>query len=252
MDRLDRFDQIAVIGPGLLGGSLLLAGRKYLPGSHLRVWARRSEALAEIKSRGIADFFSTDLPEVVEGADLIIFALPIQYMAELADRFPSLKKGTVVTDVGSTKESVVAELSGVIAKKGGVFIGCHPMAGSEKTGLEFADEDLFVEAPVILTPDEDIEGELLEKLKNFWNVLGGKLTLLGPKEHDRMVAAISHLPHLTAAALVRSVFHDRDTAAGDVGGIRDFGTPPELHREIPKCGAKSCWQTAMLFSGNWI
>jgi prephenate dehydrogenase len=190
----------------------------------LRVWGRRFEVLEKVERLGLSDFSGNGVAEVVEGADLVILALPIQHMLSTVAEFPVFETQTVVTDVGSTKASVVAELAGPIRDKGGIFVGSHPMAGSEKSGLQYAEPDLFVDAAVVVTPEEsDLESETTRRVAKFWEMLGGKVRVLDPAHHDRVVGAVSHLPHLLSAALVRSALRDRDPVYGELtgSGFRD-------------------------------
>lgn len=226
-----------MIGPGLLGGSILKAVRKFQPECELRVWARRFEALEPLRDQSLADVADTDIEKVVAGAGLIILAMPIQYMQDIVEKFPPLSKGVVVTDVGSTKCSVVKSLSGPVRELGGVFVGSHPMAGSEKTGIDHASADLFCDAAVLVTPEGAEAGPEMAKVVEFWSVIGGRVCCIDPAEHDSVVASISHLPHLLASALVRSTIGksaERASFAG--GGFRDTtriaGGDPGMWTEI--------------------
>lgn len=207
----------------MLGGSILKAVKKRLPKCEVRIWARRFEALHHPVIRELADFAGTDVVSVVGGAELVILAPPVQHMAGLVQEFPRLKRGAVVTDVGSTKVSVVQALKRTVEQKGGCFVGSHPMAGSEKTGINHSSEMLFENAAVIVTPEENQEHspEVLQ-VAAFWKALGGVVTFLSPARHDEIVASISHLPHLVAAALARRALTNRgENASLAGGGFRD-------------------------------
>ncbi len=190
-----------------------------------RAWARREEAVEQILSdEGLVDQASTDLDQIVSGADLLILAMPTGSMGATVSKMSSWEdgKGALITDVGSVKAAVEKELKPLAAAKGARFLGSHPMAGSEKTGIEHAEADLFEGAAVILTPASDSELKDLVGLEAFWAFLGGRTSVLAPKQHDETVAAISHLPHLVASALIRSVL-DRDASLAEYsgGGFRD-------------------------------
>ena len=169
------------------------------------------------------DFASTDVCEVVKGADLVILATPVGFMRALTESFVGvLSPDTIVTDVGSVKGSVVAELEPLVAAAGAVFIGSHPMAGSEKTGFDAARADLFDGATCILTPTDPSNTVATAKLDGFWASLGCNVLQMSPAEHDRKVARISHLPHAVAAAVVRAALADDLSAALCTGnGFRD-------------------------------
>lgn len=211
---------MAVLGPGLIGGSVLRAVRQRDPGIPLAAWARRPEAVAELLDSGAADAASTSIPEAIAGADAIVLAMPIDHMAAAIRQIDSLE-GVHVTDVGSVKGSVVREIGSIVRERGGCFLGSHPMAGSEKKGLSHADPDLFEGAAVILTPEPGDESEVAPWTA-FWERLGGIVSVMSPDRHDGIVAGISHLPHLLAAALVRSVLGPEPGAVGlSGGGFRD-------------------------------
>src|SRR5262245_22608481 len=157
--------RIAILGPGLLGGSLALA-LKARVGAHVAIWARREEAVAAVRAQGCADDASTDLGKIVAGADTIVFATPIGVMPDLAKQIaPHLAEGALVTDVGSVKAPVCAQLSEIFAGSPGRFVGSHPMAGSEQTGLEAARSDLFDGAVCIVTPDEKTDSTAVTQAK---------------------------------------------------------------------------------------
>jgi len=189
------------------------------------------------RSQGLVDFASDKVNETIEGADCVILAMPTGFMGEVVaqmDAFPAGQR-VLVTDVGSVKAPVVREIGPLVEARGGHFLGSHPMAGSEKKGLCYADASLFEGAAVILTPPGAVEdqGEDLRNLTAFWESLGGVISILTPEKHDELVAAISHLPHLVAAALVRAVL-SREPGAGSLsgGGFRDTtrvaGGPEEM------------------------
>ena len=196
--------------------------------------------MAELQAEsGLVDFASENVNEAIKGADCIILAMPTGYMrgvVEQMDPFPA-GSAVLVTDVGSVKAPVVNEIGPLVRARGGRFIGSHPMAGSEKKGLQYADPALFEKAAVVLTPEKKAEGDRsgdsLARLTAFWESLGGIVTILSPERHDELVAAISHLPHLVAAALARSVLsREPESGALSGGGFRDTtrvcGGPEEM------------------------
>lgn len=228
--------RLAIIGPGLLGGSIALAARR-AGGFHVAVWARRPEAVAELEKRAVAEVASSDLAVVVKDADIVVLAVPIGVMASLARQIVSLvNPGTVITDVGSVKAPVVEELSAIFTK-GARFVGSHPMAGSEKTGLDAARAGLFDGAPCIVTPDANSDTAAVVTIHRFWETLGGQVLELSPGAHDEIVALVSHFPHLLAAVLVNLVTEKNASAFAFAGpGFRDTtrvaSGPPEMWTEI--------------------
>jgi prephenate dehydrogenase len=229
--------KITILGPGLLGGSIGLAARHRKVAQRVALWARRLEAADEAWKLGAADEATTDLAKAVEGAELVVLATPIGVMNPLAEKFrASLADGCVVTDVGSVKYPVVSALTHTLAGRAR-FVGSHPMAGSEQSGIEAARRDLFEKAVCIVTPTEATDKAALELVHNFWKAIGCNVRTLAPQEHDEMIARISHLPHVVAAAVVNVVCSDGVNPLNFVGpGFKDFtriaSGPPEMWTEI--------------------
>ncbi|MDW8342958.1 MAG: prephenate dehydrogenase/arogenate dehydrogenase family protein [Verrucomicrobiae bacterium] len=226
--------QLTILGPGLLGGSVGLAARQRKLAQRVVVWARRPEAVDEAVRCGAADAGTTDLREAVRGASAVVFATPVGVMESLADQIrEDVAPECFVTDVGSVKYPVVRTLSA----RFGRFIGAHPMAGSEQTGLSAARVDLFERAVCILTPVECTEPVALQWGHDFWKALGCVVRTMPPTVHDEVVARVSHLPHVVAAAVVNVVAGGDGEALQFAGpGFRDFSRiasgPPEMWTEI--------------------
>ena len=225
---------LAIIGPGLLGGSIALAARR-AGGLRTGLWARRAAAVAEIAAMGIADAASTDLRSIVAEADFIVLCVPIGAMPALAREIAgAISPRATVTDVGSVKASVVAELGAIL---GGRFVGSHPMAGSEQTGLGAARAELFDGAACIVTPDAASDASATAEVRAFWQTLGARVLEVAPAAHDEIVALVSHLPHLLAATLVQTVLAENARAFEFCGpGFRDTtrvaAGPPAMWAEI--------------------
>jgi prephenate dehydrogenase len=210
---------LAVLGPGLLGGSLLLAFRERHPAWKTVAWARRRETVEAILSQQLAGSATTSEEEAVAQADVVVVCTPIEAMADLGRRIlPALQPGTLVTDVGSVKAPVEAAL-GPLFQGRCRWIGSHPMAGSEHAGLAAARSDLYNQARVILTPTDSTDPSALADARNFWSLLGCRVFQHSPQEHDRLVAQISHLPHALASLLTLSVEDPALELAGP--GFRD-------------------------------
>jgi prephenate dehydrogenase len=206
------FSSVAILSPGLLGGSLALAIRERMQGVEIRVWARREESARKVQALGLADAASTDAAAMVKGAEFIVFCMPIGGMTEVAERIVGeVRRDAIVTDVGSVKQPVVERL-GRIFRGRAEFVGSHPMAGSEQAGLDAARGDLFEGAVTILTPEEGARRETVETLANFWKDVGCRVAIATPRAHDEAVALISHLPHLAAAALVQTAMRENPAA----------------------------------------
>lgn len=225
------FQRIGILGGGLLGGSIALALRGK---SDVRLWFRKPEAAL---TSGLG-FATGDLAGAVAGCDLLVLAVPVGAMPALltAAIEAGLPSRCVVTDVGSVKKSVHDSLATIVGESGNPFIGSHPMAGSERNGLQAARAGLFENAACLLTNDSGAEQAFCDALGNFWESLGCRISWLGAAAHDELVARISHLPHLTAAATAKIAL--RDTSAGKFGGggLRDTtrvaSGNPEMWAEI--------------------
>ncbi len=207
---------VAVLGPGLLGGSIALA-LKERGGHSVAIWARREESAREALQGGFADRASTEISTVVSGAEMVVLATPVGSMPDLArEAVRWIAPGTIVTDVGSVKSMVVRDL-GPILDGHARFVGSHPMAGSEKTGMAAACARLFEGRPCIVTPLPETDPEAEQQVCGFWEMLGARVFRMTPEEHDARVALISHFPHLLAACLVNMAV-DQDPAALDLCG----------------------------------
>ncbi|MDX2227150.1 MAG: prephenate dehydrogenase/arogenate dehydrogenase family protein [Verrucomicrobiae bacterium] len=216
------FSKVAILGGGLLGGSLALAVQERKVAGSVAVWARRAETVAEMESRQMAELVTTDLARAVEEAEMVVLCTPIGAMAGVVERaLPYLSPFAVVTDVGSVKTPVVRDVIAVLGGKN-EFVGSHPMAGGENAGVAHAKADLFEGAVCILTPVGETAPAALEQVRKFWIALGMVLRELSPGEHDAVVARVSHLPHLLASALVNFATSPDATSLAFCGnGFRD-------------------------------
>jgi prephenate dehydrogenase len=194
--------RLSILGVGLLGGSIGLAVRAAMPGCRVVGYGHRPATLQRALEIGAIDESHTDPAAAVRDADLVILATPVGLFESILRAIsPALSPGAIVTDVGSTKRSIV-RLARSILPAGVHFVGSHPMAGSEKRGVEFARTDLLAGALCIVTPEESTDQAALAKVEAFWQSLQMRTTQLAPDVHDQRLADISHLPHAVAAALV--------------------------------------------------
>ena len=239
--------KIVIFGVGLIGGSVALALKKAQPtlGSLSIVGVGRNPAsLAQALQLGVidagVDSSSAQLKTALADADVILIAAPVAQTAGiLASIKPHLNRHTLVTDAGSTKGDVLACALSILAEQAHQFVGGHPIAGAEKSGVSAASADLFVGKNVVLTPTEQTQAETLARATHFWHSCGAKVSHMPAQAHDRIFAAVSHLPHLLAFALVDDIAN-RANAAELFGfaasGFRDFtriaGSHPEMWRDI--------------------
>ena len=207
--------RVAIFGVGLLGGSIGLALRSIAPDCRIVGYGHRLATLEQAREMTAIDELTQDPAAAARGADLLILCTPVGIFSDLLRQIaPALGKDAIVTDVGSTKRSVVRAGEGSLLPNRGTFVGSHPMAGSEKRGVEFARADLFQGATCIVTPTAKTPADAVEKIESFWKLLGMKLVRLSPDDHDRLVCDISHLPHVIAAALVAMQSDDALPLAG--------------------------------------
>lgn len=205
----------AILGLGLMGGSIAMGLRARGYEGTITGYARRPETLARALQGGMIDEGGDDAAAVVADADLVILGVPILTMGPLLKAcLPGLKPGAVVTDVGSTKACLADELPRVLSGSGAEFVGSHPIAGSEQQGLEAATSHLYDEAVVVVTPVPASDVGKVRKVRAFWEGLGSRVVEMAPTEHDALLARTSHLPHLGAAGLSLAVGRDGAQLAG--------------------------------------
>jgi prephenate dehydrogenase len=244
-----RLRKITIIGVGLLGGSIGLAAkrRKLVAPGGIAGFVRRRASLKDCEQAGAVDFATTDLLAAVWDADLVILCTPLaQMQRRVREMLPALKRGAIVTDVGSVKAGVVRELEPLVARAGAHFVGSHPMAGAEKTGVGAASAGLFLNAICVVTPTRRSTKAAVYKVEQFWRALGARTLRLPPAEHDLLVSRSSHLPHVLAATLARYVLqpvHSKPQAALCANGFRDTtriaSGSPEMWRDIALANRKN-------------
>jgi len=196
------FQQLTILGVGLLGGSIGLAVRGAIPGCRIIGCGHRRQTLERAVEIGAIDQAQLDPAAAVVGSDLVILCTPVGLFESMLKQIAkSLQPGCIVTDVGSTKRSVASAAESILPTTVD-FVPSHPIAGSEKRGVEFARADLFRHGLCILTPTARTRPAATKRIEEFWKSLGMRTLHLDPPTHDRLLADISHLPHLLAAALV--------------------------------------------------
>ena len=210
-------------------------------------YVRRKSSLKDCERAGAVDYATTDLLAAVSNADLVILCTPLAQMRSLAQQFlPALKRGAIVTDVGSVKAGVVRELESIIAKAGAHFVGSHPMAGGEKMGVLAARADLYANAVCVVTPTKKSKASAVRKVEQFWKSLGARVLKLDAAQHDLLVSRSSHLPHVVAATLANLVLNPaspKTQAALCATGFRDTtriaSGSPEMWRDIALANRKN-------------
>jgi prephenate dehydrogenase len=199
-------ERLAIVGVGLLGGSAALAVRKLGLAREIVGVGRDAARLAPALDAGVLDRATTDVGAGVAEADFVLLAATVAANEDLLGAvWKATAPGTIVTDVGSTKRGIVRVAEALARSRPLTFVGSHPMAGSERSGWAAARADLFTGATVIVTPGERTEASAVKRVGGFWEALGARVSALDAETHDHTVAAISHLPHLVAVALVEAV-----------------------------------------------
>lgn len=230
-------NKVTILGVGLIGASFGLAMKKNKLCNHITGHGRSLDNLKRAKERGMIDSIELNPAKACKDADLVLFATPVGIFTDLAKEIKdSLKKDAIVSDVGSVKGKLVYDMEALMPE-GVYFVGAHPIAGGDRSGIDTATAELFVGAKCIITPTEKTFKDALEKIISIWKTAGAHVEFTSPEEHDRIYAVVSHLPHLLAYAImntVEDIDHSYFDFAGD--GFKDAtriaASSPELWRDI--------------------
>ncbi len=248
------FGTVAIVGVGLLGGSLgrTLKTRRL---AHRVIGVERTEdRLHKAQALGAIDSGATSLPEAVADADIVVLCSPVGHILEiLPEVLAAAKDGAVVTDVGSTKAAIVRRAGSAAA-----FVGGHPMAGSEQAGVEAATPYLFEEATWAITPSESSDPHAVQTVQRLAQSVGATTLLLAPDAHDAMLAVTSHLPHVLASALMRQAQQTQSrypqtsqlTAGSFADGTRVAASSPEIWRDVCLSNRDALLQALQAFRGQ--
>jgi prephenate dehydrogenase len=235
-----RLKTLAVIGVGLIGGSLALALKRAGAVGSVTGFDRDPSALERAIALGVIDGVAGSASEAAKGAEMIVVAVPVRAIGPaLHDVALAMDAGAVVTDVGSTKSEVVRLAREELRERNARFVPGHPIAGRESSGVDAAIPDLFRNARIVLTPTAETAPDAVDLVRAMWEAAGARPAMAGAEEHDRIFAAVSHLPHLLSFALVSEIA-SRDNGLEllgyAAGGFRDFtriaASSPEMWRDI--------------------
>ncbi len=230
--------RVAIIGVGLIGGSIGLALKdSKLKNIKITGIGRHEEHLKLAMDLKAIDGMTTDVRVGVKDADVVFVCLPVGLIAgTVRDIMPYCKKSAVITDVGSVKKAIIEGIKGFAsrntAKKNPEFLGGHPIAGSEKTSVKYARHDLFRDSAVVLTPSGGNSSSAIKKIKDLWRVMGARVYLMSAEEHDRVISYTSHLPHIIAFALVKTVNHLEFAGSSFRDTTRIVSSDPSMWAEI--------------------
>lgn len=225
-----KIERLSIIGVGLLGGSIGMAARSAIRNCRIKGYDTDAEALARARQRRAIHSGASDLGHAVADADLVVLCTPVGAFSDVLRGMQGfLKRGALVTDVGSTKASIVKVASKILPGHAR-FVGSHPMVGSDQHGIRSARKRLLQNGLCITTPTSQTKPQALKAVESFWQTLGMRITRMSPGDHDRAMAHVSHLPHTVAAALVAlqspkdlevvgNGFLDTTRIAGGYGGL---------------------------------
>ena len=235
------FEKIALVGIGLIGSSLARVIRREGLAGHVSISTRSASTLARAEELALGDSYTTDAAEAVRDADLVIVSVPVGSSGAVAAEIaPALKAGAIVTDVGSTKNSVIAQM-GPHMPAGVHFIPGHPLAGTEKSGPDAGFAELFENRWCIFTPLPGTDHAALERLSEFWRRCGSNIDTMDPEHHDMVLAIVSHLPHIIAYNIVGTADDLQNVSKTEVikyaaSGFRDFtrlaASDPTMWRDV--------------------
>jgi prephenate dehydrogenase len=229
-----NWHSIAIVGVGLIGGSVGLALRERGLARRIVGIGRRKEPLERAMHRGAVTETTLDLAGGVREAELVVVSRPVERIVEdVREAAAHCPATAVITDAGSTKRAIVEGLRD-LRRDGAAFVGSHPMAGSQKSGVEHAAADLFSGRTTVITPDESTSAEAIRRVRGFWSALGANVVTLSPADHDEVVATISHLPHAVASILAAStpVEHLPLAATGWLDTTRVAAGDVDMWRQI--------------------
>lgn len=237
------FEKIAIIGIGLIGSSLARVIKRDALCRTLVCYDANAGYNRKAEELGIVDAAAPDLAAAVVDADLVVLATPVgAYGAITKEIVPFLKKGAVITDVGSVKKFAVSEIEAQVPYDSGIIVVAgHPVAGTEKSGPEAGFDQLFVDRWCIITPSAKSTPEAIEKISALWRSAEMRIETMSPEHHDKVMAAVSHLPHLIAFSIVGTVadlegYEQQEIIKYSASGFRDFtriaGSDPTMWRDI--------------------
>jgi prephenate dehydrogenase len=235
------FKQMTILGVGLIGASLAQSCRQRKLVETIVGFGRNADNLKKAQERNIIDSGSTDLKTAVEGSDLIVLCAPVGVLVErVREMIPFLPNGCIITDAGSVKGPLVEAIDALMPDSI-FYVGAHPIAGGERSGLEAASADLLTGAKCIITPTGNTQAEALQRVSGFWAEVGMQTITMDAHEHDTVFGALSHLPHVVAYALMNTVGNVKTDNHGDIlsmsgGGLKDItriaSSDPVMWRDI--------------------
>lgn len=249
------FDKVTIIGVGMIGASFSLAMKKNGLCGRVCGFGRNKENLIKAKERGMIDSFESDPATACKGSDLVMLSSPVGSFQDIVKKASgSFKKGAVVTDAGSVKGKLVYEIEKIMPE-GTHYIGGHPIAGSDRSGIEASNVELFRDAKCIITPTENSDAGSLQSVSGLWESLGSEVITMTPENHDKVYAAVSHLPHLIAYNIMNTVSeidisYLKFCGQGFKDTTRIASGSPELWRDICMMNRENLIEMISVFQKN--
>ena len=216
--------KICIIGVGLIGGSFAKGLKNAKQVKTICGFGRSKAHLTQAKKLGVIDEYSMDIAAAVKNADLVLISTPVDSFGQILEAIkPHIKDSTIISDVGSTKGSVIQIAQSVFGEMPPNFVPAHPIAGREKSGVESSDAALFVNKRVILTPLKQTDSKAIELVSELWHCVGASVEIMSHKDHDDLLAMTSHLPHMLAFGLMDYLINNNPNACDyAAGGFKDF------------------------------
>jgi prephenate dehydrogenase len=249
------FKKVTIIGVGLVGASFALAMKKNNLCDKITGCGRNLDNLQRAKEKAVIDSFKVAPEEACVGSDFVLFATPVGSFVDIAKKIRnSLSIGTIVTDVGSVKGKLVRDMEALMPE-GVFFVGGHPIAGSNHSGIDAASADIFRGAKCVITPTEKTNKTATEKVGSIWKTFGSVVKLINPDEHDRIYASVSHLPHLIAYLIVNTVAdvdgsYLKFSGQGFMDTTRIASSSPEIWRDICILNKENILESIEIFKNN--
>jgi len=249
------FEKVTILGVGLIGASFALALKKHGLCRAITGYGRSEQNLRKAKEKNIIDSFDMDPAKACDDAGLVVFATPVGSFSDIAEKIGNaLKRNAIVTDVGSVKGKLVRDMEKLMPRDV-FFVGGHPIAGSDRSGIDTAAAEIFKGAKCIITPTQNTDQSALERVTALWKTFGSVIRLLDPDEHDRIYAAVSHLPHLIAYEIVNTVSDMNESylafsGQGFMDTTRIASSQPELWRDICILNKDNLLESIEIFRNN--
>ncbi len=217
-------NKICIIGVGLIGGSFAAGLKKFKQVNQIIGFGRRASSLIKAQELGVIDEYSLEIAEALKGVDLVLLATPVNSVKAILELIkPHITERMIITDVGSTKVSVIEIAKQVFGQMPENFIPAHPIAGKEQSGVEAAQADLFNHKRLIMTPEKNANSRSIDAVRALWQGVGAKVEIMDADKHDDLLAMTSHLPHMLAFSLIDYLMSSNpDACRYAAGGFKDF------------------------------